>query len=252
MMTALSVGGVGVGVMALIIVLSVMSGFEADLQQKILGTNAHAVVLKYADRRMPEYQRVMEKIAQVHGVVGPDAVHHQPGDDRLRGQRRRRHHQGHRPGHRGHGDRPAEEHPAAAARSTTSSTPRRSSPPHAPRAAPSATIAPAHDEGRQDDDEDPIIGKTTTAQEPAVLPGILLGRELAATLRVVVGDRVNVVSPLGGELGAAGPDAQEPRRSAWRASSTRACTSTTPSSSTSCLNEAQTFFDMQGRHAASS
>ena len=55
MMTALSVGGVGVGVMALIIVLSVMSGFEADLQQKILGTNAHAVVIKYArrDRRVP-------------------------------------------------------------------------------------------------------------------------------------------------------------------------------------------------------
>src|SRR5207302_4682805 len=47
MMTALSVGGVGVGVMALIVVLSVMSGFEVDLQSKILGTNAHAVVLKY-------------------------------------------------------------------------------------------------------------------------------------------------------------------------------------------------------------
>ena len=55
MMTALSVGGVGVGVMALIIVLSVMSGFEVDLQKKILGTNAHAVVLKYAgdDARVP-------------------------------------------------------------------------------------------------------------------------------------------------------------------------------------------------------
>ena len=34
-----------------------------------------------------------------------------------------------------------------------------------------------------------------------MLPGIILGRELASTLRVVVGDRVNVVSPLGGELG---------------------------------------------------
>ena len=51
MMTALCVGGVGVGVMALIIVLSVMSGFEVDLQKKILGTNAHVVVLKYGDPR---------------------------------------------------------------------------------------------------------------------------------------------------------------------------------------------------------
>jgi lipoprotein-releasing system permease protein len=41
--------------------------------------------------------------------------------------------------------------------------------------------------------------------EGAVLPGILLGRELAAQLRVGVGDRVSVVSPLGGELGPQGP-----------------------------------------------
>ncbi len=72
MMTALSVGGVGVGVMALIIVLSVMSGFEVDLQKKILGTNAHVVVLKYGDPQagMPEYPEVMKKIAGVPGIVG--------------------------------------------------------------------------------------------------------------------------------------------------------------------------------------
>ncbi|MGZ6069920.1 MAG: ABC transporter permease, partial [Myxococcaceae bacterium] len=72
MMTALSVGGVGVGVMALIIVLSVMSGFEVDLQKKILGTNAHVVVLKYGDPQagMPEYPEVMKKISGVPGIVG--------------------------------------------------------------------------------------------------------------------------------------------------------------------------------------
>ncbi len=69
MMTALSVGGVGVGVMALIIVLSVMSGFELDLQQKILGTHAHAVVSKYAGD-LPEYPRLMEQIGKVRGVIG--------------------------------------------------------------------------------------------------------------------------------------------------------------------------------------
>lgn len=42
-----SIGGVSVGVMALLIVLSVMSGFHEDLQKKILGANAHAVVLSY-------------------------------------------------------------------------------------------------------------------------------------------------------------------------------------------------------------
>jgi lipoprotein-releasing system permease protein len=35
--TAISIGGVAVGVMALLVVLSVMSGFQEDLQKKILG-----------------------------------------------------------------------------------------------------------------------------------------------------------------------------------------------------------------------
>ena len=69
MMTALSVGGVGVGVMALIIVLSVMSGFEADLQKKILGTNSHGVIMKYSPE-MPEYEDVLVKVGKVRGIAG--------------------------------------------------------------------------------------------------------------------------------------------------------------------------------------
>src|SRR4029078_11668250 len=68
-MTALSMGGVGVGVMALIVVLSVMSGFEQDLQKKILGTNAHVVVMKYSDD-FSEYQETATKVRKVAGVVG--------------------------------------------------------------------------------------------------------------------------------------------------------------------------------------
>ena len=45
--TLVSVVGVTIGVMALIIVLSVMSGFEIDMRDKILGSNAHIVVLNY-------------------------------------------------------------------------------------------------------------------------------------------------------------------------------------------------------------
>jgi lipoprotein-releasing system permease protein len=65
---------------------------------------------------------------------------------------------------------------------------------------------PSNDD--KDDDteeaEDPIIGKSTKSGEEKVLPGIVLGRELATILRVVVGDRVNVISPQGAELGPAG------------------------------------------------
>ena len=44
--TLISTIGVTVGVTALIMVLAVMEGFEIDLRDKILGSNAHMVVLQ--------------------------------------------------------------------------------------------------------------------------------------------------------------------------------------------------------------
>ena len=46
LITLISIAGISLGVAALIIVLSVMNGFEGDLKSKILGTNAHLVVLR--------------------------------------------------------------------------------------------------------------------------------------------------------------------------------------------------------------
>jgi lipoprotein-releasing system permease protein len=68
-MTAISVAGVSVGVWALTVVLSVMSGFEADLKHKILGTNSHALLLKYSNE-FTEWKGVMPKVAAVQGVAG--------------------------------------------------------------------------------------------------------------------------------------------------------------------------------------
>jgi lipoprotein-releasing system permease protein len=59
--TAISIGGVALGVMALLVVLSVMSGFHEDLQRKILGVNAHIVVIDYRGK-LDNYTTVMEKI----------------------------------------------------------------------------------------------------------------------------------------------------------------------------------------------
>jgi len=68
-MTAISVAGVSVGVWALTVVLSVMSGFEADLKKKILGTNAHALLLKYSSD-FSEWKSVLPKVVAVPGVAG--------------------------------------------------------------------------------------------------------------------------------------------------------------------------------------
>jgi len=57
----ISIGGVAVGAMALLVVLSVMSGFHEDLQKKILGVKAHIIVLDYKGR-MSGYTDVVKKL----------------------------------------------------------------------------------------------------------------------------------------------------------------------------------------------
>jgi lipoprotein-releasing system permease protein len=67
--TTVSMGGVAIGTMALVITLSVMSGFETDLRSKILGSNAHMLVTRHDEAAFPGYRAVMEKAARIRGVV---------------------------------------------------------------------------------------------------------------------------------------------------------------------------------------
>ena len=69
LITWISVGGVALGVMALIVVLSVMTGFEEDLRDKILGTNAHVVVYPMGGT-LDAPSAVVEEVEQVDGVLG--------------------------------------------------------------------------------------------------------------------------------------------------------------------------------------
>ena len=66
--TAISVGGVAIGVMTLLVVLSVMGGFRNDLQKKILGVNAHAVVLS-ADGTIGDYKALAARLRKEPHVV---------------------------------------------------------------------------------------------------------------------------------------------------------------------------------------
>lgn len=66
--TVISVVGVMMGVMALIVVLSVMNGFREDLMGKILGVNSHLVVLSYEGAFL-DYERIARDTSTVEGVV---------------------------------------------------------------------------------------------------------------------------------------------------------------------------------------
>ena len=66
--TVISALGVMVGAMALVVVLSVMNGFRADLMSKILGVNSHLLVLNYGGP-FGDYRAVAEKTGRVPGVV---------------------------------------------------------------------------------------------------------------------------------------------------------------------------------------
>ncbi len=66
--TWISIGGVALGVMALIVVIAVMSGFSKDLRDKILGTNSHIVVTNITQTGMEDYETIIDKVKNAKGV----------------------------------------------------------------------------------------------------------------------------------------------------------------------------------------
>jgi len=67
--TLISILGVALGVAVLIIVISVMSGFDHDLREKILGFNAHITVSKSGEL-MADYGAVADRISANQNVRG--------------------------------------------------------------------------------------------------------------------------------------------------------------------------------------
>ncbi len=68
--TLISIGGVAVGVMALIVVISVMNGFETDMRDKILGTTAHIQIFHIDREGIDGYEKMADEVAEVEGVEG--------------------------------------------------------------------------------------------------------------------------------------------------------------------------------------
>ncbi|MCF8720108.1 lipoprotein-releasing ABC transporter permease subunit [Nitrospina gracilis] len=68
LITFISVGGVALGVMALIVVIAVMSGFGKNLRDKILGTNSHIVVTSFEREGIANYENVVSTVREVEQV----------------------------------------------------------------------------------------------------------------------------------------------------------------------------------------
>lgn len=157
--TVISTAGVALGVLALIVVIAVMSGFERELRTKILGTKSHVLVLKAGDGLLEDPTRVLEVVRSVPGVAAasPFTVHQVmlvsgrgAAGAVLQGM-----------------DPASKEEVGDLARAL--------------RYGSLADLAPA-----------PVA-----AADGALLDGVLLGRTLAFTLGLTVGDVVTVLSPVG-------------------------------------------------------
>ncbi|NNC71535.1 MAG: lipoprotein-releasing ABC transporter permease subunit [Sphingomonadaceae bacterium] len=65
---SISLVAVMLGVMALVVVMSVMNGFRADLLDRVVGLNGHAVVQGYGGR-LPNWQEIVDEAEATPGVV---------------------------------------------------------------------------------------------------------------------------------------------------------------------------------------
>lgn len=68
--TWVSLGGVALGVAALITILSVMNGFEGELRERLLTLSAHGTIERADGAPIPTMEIVLSKLSEVSGVSG--------------------------------------------------------------------------------------------------------------------------------------------------------------------------------------
>lgn len=70
LISLMSIFGVAIGVASLIIVLGIYNGMTTDIRDKILGANAHGMVLGLSPAAFDDLPAVLEKIRASEGVTG--------------------------------------------------------------------------------------------------------------------------------------------------------------------------------------
>jgi len=228
----LSILAVSVSSCALTTTLSVMGGFRQDLKSKILGNNAHIVVDRNQGRisQASEPSRLIRRVPGVRGVsayvAGEVMI---SSSSNLTGAVLR----GIDPAHIAEvsdlptiikdGSLEFLSHPEKLTRLPSARLGFGSSTRFAPkvtRGNDDDVVKPLDgkrlseqldealrkqdmaDAGNEDDDEQARAAPTRATER--TLPGIIVGRELARSLRLYLGDEVNIVTPLGA-LGPSGP-----------------------------------------------
>lgn len=159
LITWISVGGIALGVAALLTVIAVMTGFEEDLRDKILSTNAHVVVLSHDPDGITDTAKVLAAVEGAPGVIGASPfILSQVMLTTPRG---------------------------VSGVMFNGIDPRRI-----------ARVAALPDE-MVEGSVDALADRPAVVDGDQLRPGILLGRELARTLGVYLQDDVSVVSPVG-------------------------------------------------------
>ncbi|MBF0103439.1 MAG: lipoprotein-releasing ABC transporter permease subunit [Desulfobacterales bacterium] len=157
LITFLSIAGVAVGVMALVVVIAVMSGAQTVFRSRILGVESHIMVMKHGGR-FAEYGQIIEKIEQIKGIQGASAFIYT--QSMLRSA---------------HGVS------GAMIRGIE----------------PGSRVCPVPNETKASLQKKLVAVQSESDQTSIILPGIILGEQLAKTLGVIVDDLVYLVSPTG-------------------------------------------------------
>jgi lipoprotein-releasing system permease protein len=178
----ISMGGVTVGVMALIMVLAVMEGFEVDLREKILGSNAHVVALSFTGY-FGSYGEKADQVAEMEDVEAAAPFLYTEAMVRSSW------------GSAGVVLKGIDPERTAGVTDVVSNL----------------TIGPLGEVSDFEEQQD--ILRTLHSPPRAIaqpdddtddLPGLIIGKELADQLKVYPGERVHVINPIGGGVGPMG------------------------------------------------
>ncbi len=160
--TVISVVGVTLGVAALIATLGIMTGFKEDVQKRILGTKSHVVVVDRTGGNLSDYEHVVEQVSNIpHVLAASPFIYRQillTSESGVQGVLL-------------NGIDPNREGQVT-------------------------DISENLVAGSLDDLKPPDVADDADPSEK-ILPGVIVGKELSRVLQVTIGDRLNVVSPVG-------------------------------------------------------